>query len=103
MKWLLFFLALTDLISAYFLIKGMVHPLIIVFLWIHSIKGFTSLIGSIASGYYFDWMGVTDILAAIMILLIPLPVIGELSKNIAVYIGIVMAIKGLYSIIYGLF
>lgn len=103
MRWFLLFLAITDLISAYFLIKGIVHPLIVTFLWIHSIKGFTSLIGSIASGYYLDWMGITDILAAVMIMLIPLPVVGDFFKTIASYVGIVMAIKGLYSMIWGLF
>ncbi len=97
------FLAITDLISAYFLINGIVHPFILTFLWIHSIKGFTSLIGSIACGYYFDWMGITDILAAIMIMLIPLPLIGNFFKTLAFYVGILMAIKGLYSMIWSIF
>jgi len=103
MKPALLFLGLTDLISGYFLIKGMIHPLIVTFLWIHSVKGFTSLIGSMASGYYFDWMGVTDILAALMIMLIPLPIVGDFFKGFAYVVGIVMCIKGLYSMFWGFF
>ncbi|MEM5799770.1 MAG: hypothetical protein QXZ43_03860 [Candidatus Aenigmatarchaeota archaeon] len=102
MRPFLLFLAITDLISAYFLIKGITHPLILLFLWIHSIKGFTSIIGSLAAGYYFDWMGLIDILAAVFIALIPMPIIGELCKQAAFYVGILMALKGAYSMVWGL-
>lgn len=101
MRPFLLFLAITDLISAYFLIKGIIHPLILLFSWIHSIKGFTSIIGSFAAGYYFDWMGLVDILAAVFIALIPMPIIGEFFKEIAFYVGILMALKGSYSMVWG--
>ncbi|MBU5690076.1 MAG: hypothetical protein QXM68_03250 [Candidatus Aenigmatarchaeota archaeon] len=97
---MLFILALSDLFSAYFLIKGITHPLIVAFLWLHSIKGITSLMGSFASGYYFDWMGVTDVLAALLILLMTLPLVGVFFAKIAFYVGILMAIKGIYSMLW---
>ena len=100
MRYLLFILALSDLFSAYFLIKAIDHPLAVAFLWIHSIKGITSLMGSFAAGYYFDWMGLVDILAAILILLISLPLIGFFFLKVAFYIGILMALKGLYSLVW---
>ncbi|MEM0473126.1 MAG: hypothetical protein QXF88_00175 [Candidatus Aenigmatarchaeota archaeon] len=100
MRYLLFILALSDIFSAYFLIKGITHPLVITFLWIHSIKGITSLMGSFASGYYFDWMGLVDVLAAFIILLVSLPLVGVFFLKVAFYIGILMALKGLYSIIW---
>ncbi|MFH8080905.1 MAG: hypothetical protein QXO84_03450 [Candidatus Aenigmatarchaeota archaeon] len=96
-------MAITDLISAFFLIKGVTHPLILLFLWIHAIKGVFSIIGSVAAGYYFDWMGIVDVLAAIFIVLIPLPYIGEFSKKAAFYVGILMGLKGAYSMLWGLF
>lgn len=100
MRYMLFILALSDLFSAYFLIKGITHPLIVTFLWLHSIKGITSLMGSFAAGYYFDWMGLVDVLAALLILMISLPLVGGLFLKIAFYIGILMAFKGLYSLLW---
>jgi uncharacterized membrane protein HdeD (DUF308 family) len=59
------------------------------------IKGIWSLISNIAAKYYFDWMGVIDLLAGVTLFLI--------SINTATWIfqvlGFLVVIKGLYSLI----
>jgi uncharacterized membrane protein HdeD (DUF308 family) len=57
------------------------------------IKGIASLIGSLASRYYFDWMGIIDVIAGIVILLMK----SGVSYSFFHIFGIVVIVKGIYS------
>jgi len=57
------------------------------------IKGLASVIGSLASGYYYDWMGYVDVISAIVLYLIS----AGITHQIFYFLGMVMMIKGIYS------
>ncbi|MFQ6084320.1 MAG: hypothetical protein ACE5WD_13310 [Candidatus Aminicenantia bacterium] len=55
------------------------------------LKGISSIIGSFAAKYFFDWMGFIDLIAGILILLsISVP-----------WFGVFPILKGLYCVIIG--
>lgn len=58
-------------------------------------KGAFSFFGSMASGYYFDWMGVIDVIGGIFLFLISIGV----SISFFNYMGITLILKGFYSLI----
>jgi hypothetical protein len=62
-------------------------------------KGIFSLLSSIGIGYYFDWMGIIDMITGIMLLLL----MWGFYFNFIQTIGIVASLKGLYCLLRGLF
>ncbi len=56
------------------------------------VKGIYSLLTSISSGYYFDWMGAIDLITGIL-----------LYFDVFNVFGLITILKGLYSLILSLF
>lgn len=61
------------------------------------LKGIYSVVTALASGFYFDLLGVFDIISGILIYL----AYSGIVYGFFVYIGIIMIIKGLYSLVMG--
>ena len=58
-------------------------------------KGLWSLVSCIVVGYFSDWMGILDTLAGIALLLLH----GGSSFGLFSILGILMILKGLYSLV----
>lgn len=58
------------------------------------LKGLYSLATAASSGFYFDVLGILDLLAGIFLLL----TYGSIFFDFFVYFGIIMILKGLYSV-----
>jgi len=58
------------------------------------LKGLITFIPAITSGYYYDWMGLTDILSGIILILHSY----SLDFSFGFYVISILAFKGLYSI-----
>jgi len=57
------------------------------------LKGIWSIISSVGSGYYADWMGAVDLLTGIGLYL----VLNGITNGIFKIVGIAMILKGLYT------
>ena len=68
------------------------------FIYFAIIKGIWSIISSVITGYYYDWMGLTDLLIGIGLLLLNFGI----SHPFFMFVGAVMILKGIYTLIYGL-
>lgn len=87
-------LSIIDIIAAlvYFLdIKSLVY----LFALFSLFKGIISMSSSFFSGYFFDWMGVTDFLKGIVLILFSLGIQWSWFD----YVAWAMIFKGVYSII----
>lgn len=62
-------------------------------------KGMISFLSSIGMGYYFDWMGIIDIIIGFMLLLL----MWGFSFSFIQTIGAVAILKGMYSFFRGFF
>jgi len=89
---LLFILGLFDILIGFALLTpNFFNPMLIYLAIIVLIKGGFSLIGSISQNYWFDWMGVVDIIAGFC-----------LFFNLTIpYFWLLLILKGLYSILTG--
>jgi len=58
-------------------------------------KGIWSILSSIAFHYFFDWMGWTDVVGGVALLLIHFKIPFKLSS----FVGILLLLKGLYCLI----
>jgi len=69
-----FTLSIIDLLGAALILNGrstfVIGSFIIYFAYMLLIKGLISIISSIGSNYYFDWLGVTDTISGIVLVLI---------------------------------
>ncbi|NPA38372.1 MAG: hypothetical protein GXN99_01095 [Candidatus Nanohaloarchaeota archaeon] len=94
-------LSILDIITGllYFYDKSVSSILLIGLLWFHLIKGVLSLLGSISSGYFFDWMGTIDLLAGIAVLIRG----SNILTTFFSYVMILLIIKGTYTLLRGLF
>lgn len=63
-------------------------------IYLNLAKGIWSVITSFAAGYYFDWMGIMDVIAGGIILLWMKGIILSFFPTI----GVIMIAKGIYSI-----
>lgn len=90
-------LSFTDMLTGwlYFYDKNISSFILIGLLWFHLIKGAFSLLGSISSGYFFDWMGAIDLLAGIAVLFRG----ANLLVGFFSMIMIGLIIKGLYTLL----
>ena len=82
----------------YFYDKNISSFILIGLLWFHIIKGALSLLGSISSGYFFDWMGGIDLLAGIAVLFRG----TNLLTTFFSIVMILLIIKGLYTLTRGI-
>lgn len=73
------------------------NSMVFLFAVIFIIKGLWSLLASISAGFYFDLLGLTDILASILLFLANV----GLVHNFFIYIGIIVVLKGIYSFVMG--
>lgn len=62
-------------------------------------KGMISFLSSVGMKYYFDWMGIVDIITGVALLLVTRGV----SSGIIQTIGAIAILKGLYSFLRGFF
>ena len=71
---LVFALSVIDLLGAVLILNGpktfLIGSFIIYFAYMLLIKGLLSVTSSISSNYYFDWLGVTDVIAGIVLILL---------------------------------
>lgn len=69
-----FALSVIDLFGAVLILNGpktfLIGSFIIYFAYMLLAKGVISIASSIGSNYYFDWLGVTDVIAGITLILI---------------------------------
>jgi len=70
---------------------------VLFFTIIFFLKGLWSFLSSVSAGFFFDIMGILDLLSAILLLL---SYIG-IAHVFLLFIGIIMVFKGLYSIAIG--
>jgi len=97
---LLFILSILDLIAGLLVILSqnflLTSNAFVFYFAIYSLgKGIVSLLTSIAVGYFFDWMGVIDVITGIALFMI------HSGSQLGIFktIGIIILIKGLYSLI----
>lgn len=88
-------LAFVDIISGIFLILTLGFPLVRLLALFCIGKGIWSIISSVAMGYFTDWMGGIDTIAGICLNL----VYNGSSSGLFSIVGIVMIVKGLYSLV----
>jgi hypothetical protein len=62
-------------------------------------KGVLSFLSSIGMGYYFDWMGIIDAITGVMLLFL----MWEFSFGFISTVGIIATLKGVYSLLRGVF
>jgi hypothetical protein len=62
-------------------------------------KGLTSFLSSIGMGYYFDWMGIIDMITGVGLVFL----MWGFSFGFLYTIGIVAILKGAYSFLRGFF
>jgi len=62
-------------------------------------KGAISFLSSIGMGYYFDWMGIIDVITGFVLLLL----MWGFSFGFIPTIGVVATLKGMYSLLRGVF
>ncbi len=74
--------------------SGFVFTIGIIFL----IKGLVSYISAAANGFFMDFMGLLDIVAAILLMLTTWGIVVFFFP----YIGILLILKGLYSVVIGI-
>jgi len=86
-------LGIADLIAAFLLVNpGVFVTIAFIFGVLHLIKGISSIIGGIISGFFFEFMGAIDLLTGICLIFVwDIP-----------YLWIPLAIKGLYSVVTGI-
>lgn len=87
-----------DLLAGVILLFNIHNPLTNIFVFYCIMKGIWSIISSIAASYYFDWMGLTDLLNGICLLLVRFNIF---FPNLFKIVGVIMIIKGLYIILSG--
>ena len=94
-------LSLSDILTAlvYFYDKDIVSIITITLLWFHVFKGTLSLIGSLFSRYYYDWMGAIDVLSGIAVVFRGTGILTGFFH----FMMILLLIKGIYTFIRGLF
>ncbi|MBS3052692.1 MAG: hypothetical protein J4428_04970 [Candidatus Aenigmarchaeota archaeon] len=91
------FMSLLDLIAGFFLISSTDIPIIKFFIYYSFIKGIVSIISSIALGYYYDWMGLTDLLTGIGLFFLS----SGLPFAVFKLIGYVTILKAIYAVFTG--
>jgi len=62
------------------------------------IKGVYSILTATAAGFYFDLLGMFDLLSGVFLFL----VFSGIQFHFFVYLGIIVILKGIYSILFGL-
>ena len=62
------------------------------------LKGIWSLLTAMAGGFYFDLLGITDIVAAVSMFLITAGVVS----GVFLWIGVILILKGIYSAAVGI-
>lgn len=90
---LVLLLGIADLIAAFLLVNpGVFVTIAFIFGVLHLIKGISSIIGGLLSGFFFEFMGAIDLLTGLCLLFtFEIP-----------YLWIPLAIKGIYSVVTGL-
>jgi len=84
-------LGLLDILAAAILVWHLWPELALLLGIVYLIKGLSSILGSIFSGFWFEWMGITDILVGIsFVLALEIP-----------FLWIPLFLKGLFSAITG--
>ena len=73
------------------------NPILFWFGVVFLLKGLYSLLTAMGSGFYFDILGMMDIVSGIFLFLATWSIINE----IFLYLGIGMIIKGIYSMLMG--
>lgn len=90
-------MGLLDIVAGFFLISGTDWPIIKFFVFYSLLKGISSLISSIALSYYYDWMGLIDLLAGIGLFLLN----SGYPYGVFVLVGYASVLKGIYSLFIG--
>ena len=86
-----------DLLAGIFLAFNIDSQLRNFIIYFCIIKGFWSIIASISANYYFDWMGMTDLMNGIGLLLLNFGI----SHFLFTLIGYTMIFKGSYILLAG--
>jgi len=87
-------LSLIDLVVGINLITGLLSSIFVYLAFMILIKGIISFIGSIGSGYMFDWMGVLDTIVGVSMVLSTMGI----AIPFLVYLGYTITLKALYCI-----
>lgn len=74
------------------------HPIFTYMSIFYLLKGIWSIVSSIASGFFYDWMGALDFITGIALMLIFYGTILDFFW----IIGVAHILKGLYSLIFSL-
>lgn len=92
-------LSIIDIFIGYSLMNNSFQNLFGYFAYILLAKGILSVLGSLGSGYIFDWMGYLDIIVGIVLFLTTL----KIYFTFFTILGILMLLKGIYSLVRSLF
>ena len=85
--------ALMDVLGGLSVLNASFSILVGYLAYAHLVKGGFSFIGSILSGYFFDWMGVVDLVGGIVLLLINFHV----TLGFFPTVGWILIGKGIYT------
>lgn len=92
-------LGIIDIFIGYSLMSNSFQNLFGYFAYILLAKGILSVLGSLGSGYLFDWMGYLDIIVGTVFFLTTL----KIYFTFFTAIGLLMMLKGIYSLVRSLF
>jgi len=96
---IILFFALIDILGGLAILDKSFAILVIYLAYAHIVKGGFSLLGSILSGYFFDWMGAVDLIGGIVLLLIN----WHISLGFFPTVGWILIGKGIYTFFRWLF
>jgi len=88
-------LSLLDIATGVLILRNTFNPFIKYMMYFSFAKGGWSIFSSIATGHYFDWMGIIDVIAGMGLFMI----YNGASFYILSTLGTLVVIKGIYSFI----